>query len=275
MTGANANRHEGTTMNHRTQHPNRLLHLFLAVLLVASCTSASMEQRIKQSESLRNLGEAYLIENKTTMALKELLNAEKLYDKDPYLQNDLGLTYMAKDRMDLAVTHFKKAVELAPDWPNALNNLATAYLKQERWDLAIALLKRLSEDLLYATPQFAFLNLGWAYYNKADYSKAEKYYRDALQHYEDGFPKDGTYLKALVGLGRTFMKTGKMQLAMTHLERAVRFAPNLAEVQMILARAYVLAGDNASARIAYQRVVALEPETQLAEEARNAAKRLK
>ena len=262
-------------MGYRRTHIFGYVFLCAAALVLASCTSASLEQRKRQSESLRDLGEAYLVEGKTTMALMELIKAEKLYDRDPLLQNDLGLTYMEKDRLDLAIAHFKKAVELKQDWPNALNNLSTAYLKTKQWDLAIAHLERLSHDLLYATPHYAYLNLGWAYYNKADFDKAEKYYRDALRHYEDGFPKDGTYLKALVGLGRTFMKTGNIQLSVKHLERAVRFAPDLAEIHMILAQAYTLAGDNAKARMAYKRVLALAPETQLAEKARMAMGRLK
>ncbi|MBI9083929.1 MAG: tetratricopeptide repeat protein [Desulfobacterales bacterium] len=262
-------------MRYRRMHRIGLVFLCAAAFVLASCTTVSLEQRKRQSESLRDLGEAYLVEGKTTMALMELIKAEKLYDKDPLLQNDLGLTYMDKDRLDLAITHFKKAVELKQDWPNALNNLSTAYLKIGQWDLAIAHLERLSQDLLYATPHYAFLNLGWAYYNKADYGKAEKYYRDTLQHYEDGFPKDGTYLKALVGLGRTFMETGKIQLSVTYLERAIRFAPNLAEIHMILAQAHTRAGDNAKARLSYKMVLALVPETQLAEKARLAMEKLK
>lgn len=262
-------------MNDRMQRPSHLIHLILTVLMVTSCTSASMEQQIKQSESLRNLGEAYMIEGKATMALKELLRANAIYGDDPYLQNDLGLTYMAKDKLDLAVTHFKKAVALKPDWPNARNNLATAYLRQEKWDTAITYLKELSEDLLFTTPHYAHLNLGWAYFNKGDYPQATQYYRKALSHYEDGFKKDGTYLKALVGLARTHLATGKTREAVATLERAAQFGPDVAGVHFYLGNAYAQAGDRTEARRAFLRVMALEPDTQLAEEARMASQRLK
>ena len=262
-------------MGYRRIHRISLVCICAAALLLASCTSASLEQKIRQSESLRNLGEAYLIENKPTLALVELIKAEQLYDKDPLIQNDLGLAYMAKDEFALAEIHFKKALALKPDWSNALNNLATAYLKQKKWDIAIGHLRRLSKELLYTTPHYAFLNLGWAYYNKADYGQAEKYYKMALGHYEDGFSKDGTYLKTLVGLGRTAMKTGKTRLAVSYLEKAVAFAPDIADVWLIQARAYALAGDTAKARKAYRKVMDLQPASRLAEDARKGMAQLR
>lgn len=242
---------------------------------MAGCNSAGLEKRMKQSESLRNLGEAYMIEGKSTMALKELLRAEQLYADDPYLQNDLGLTFMAKDKLERAVTHFKKAVDLKPDWPNARNNLATAYMRLQQWDTAVTYLKELSEDLLYTTPHFAHLNLGWAYFNKGDFAKAALYYEEALDHYEDGFKKDGTYLKALVGLGRTYMRTGKISKAIAVMERAAAFGPDVAAVHLELGKAYAMAGNRDQARQALKRVSELAPDNETAEEARVVLERLK
>jgi type IV pilus assembly protein PilF len=258
-------------------NPYRFRSLFVLLLtasfIVSACT-ADLARRKKQSESFRNLGEAYMIEGRLTLALKELLRAQEVYAEDPYLQNDLGLAYMGRDKLDLAIVHFNKAVALKPEWPNARNNLATAYMRQERWDTAIGYLSELSEDLLYTTPHYAHLNLGWAYFNKADYGRARTFYRQALKHYEDGFKKDGTYLKALAGLGRTHLATGRVEVAIRFLERAMQFAPDVAGVHLHLGRAYAKAGKAALARSAFQKVMALAPESEMADEARTAEARL-
>lgn len=261
------------TIHHRPWR--RLLFLIAVSLLLNGCNSVGLEKRMKQSESLRNLGEAYMIEGKSTMALKELLRAEQLYADDPYLQNDLGLTFMAKDKLERAVTHFKKAVDLKPDWPNARNNLATAHLRQKKWDTAIGYLKELSEDLLYTTPHYAHLNLGWAYFNKGDFTKAALHYTEALDHYEDGFKKDGTYLKALVGLGRTCLRTENVSKAVRMLEKAAEFAPDVAAVQLELGKAYAAAGNRNQARRALMRATELAPDNDTAEAARVVLERLK
>ena len=253
----------------------RFLVLITIPLLLNGCNSVGLEKRMKQSESLRNLGEAYMIEGKSTMALKELLRAEQLYADDPYLQNDLGLTFMDKDKLERAVTHFKKAADLKPDWPNARNNLATAYLRLQQWDTAIGYLKELSEDLLYTTPHFAHLNLAWAYFNKGDFSKAALHYEETLAHYEDGFKKDGTYLKALVGLGRTDLRTGKIPKAVAVLERAAAFGPDVAAVHLELGKAYAVAGSRDQARQALMRAAELAPDNETGEGARAVLKRLK
>jgi len=119
--------------------------------LWTGCT-ANLENRKRQSEAKRNLGEALRKERKYTDALRELLNAEKLYAKDPFLQNELGIAYMAKKRPNLAVPHFKRALALKPDYAPAKNNLGTAYLELENWDAAISCFKEVAENLIYATP---------------------------------------------------------------------------------------------------------------------------
>jgi len=143
------------------------LSLFL-IFCIASC-AANVEVRKKQEEASRNLGEAYMQQRDFSSALREFLKAEKIYSKDPLLQNDFGLAYMAKGRLDLAVKHFKKAVKLKPDYAPARNNLGTAYLAKKEWDVAIACFKEIVDDVLYATPHYPLTNLGWAYYNKQEY----------------------------------------------------------------------------------------------------------
>ena len=240
--------------------------MFLLFFLV-SC-SANLEVRKSQEEASRNLGEAYMGQGDYTSALKEFLKAEKLYSKDPYLQNDLGLVYMAKKKIDIAINHFKKAVEIKPDYAPAKNNLGTAYLAQKKWDDAIACFKEITGDLLYATPHYPLSNLGFAYYNKKEYRLAEKYYQDALK-IEPGF------VYALSGLGKTYIATGRIPEAVTILEKATRNSPRSAKLYFDLADAYRLSQEHKKALDAYSKVLELAPNSPLAVEARKEAEKIR
>ena len=247
---------------------NRFIYVVLvSIFFLVSC-APNLELIKNQEEASRNLGEAYMGQGDYTAALREFLKAEKLYSKDPYLQNDLGLVYMAKAKPDIAIDHFKKAVEIKPDYTPAKNNLGTAYLAEKRWDDAISCFKEITGDLLYATPHYPLSNLGWAYYNKKEYRLAEKYYQDALK-IEPGFAI------ALRGLGKTYIAMGKIPEAVAVFEKAARNSPRFAELYFDLADAYRITNDYKKALDAYKKVIELAPDSPLAVEAQKEAKKIR
>ncbi|RZB34837.1 MAG: hypothetical protein SRB1_00605 [Desulfobacteraceae bacterium Eth-SRB1] len=238
----------------------------LLVFFLVSC-AANLEVRKKQEEASRNLGEAYMGQGGYTAALREFLEAEKLYDGDPYLQNDLGLIYMAKGKPDIAIDHFKKAIKIKPDYTPAKNNMGTAYLAKKDWDRAIACFKEITGDLLYATPHFPLSNLGWAYYNKKQFKLAEKYYQDALKI-------EPEFVIALQGLGKTYIAMGKFKEAVAMLENGAKNAPNLAPLYFDLANAYTLSHEYKKAISAYNRVIELVPNSPIAVDAQKKAEKI-
>lgn len=238
--------------------------LFLVCFL--SCAGNS-ELKKKQAEAIRNLGEAYMEKENYTLALRELLKAEKIYPKDPYLQNDLGLAYQAKRKTDLAIDHFKKALTLKPDYVDAKNNLGAAFLYKKDWNAAIKLFHEVAEDLIYVTPHYPLSNLGSAYYHKKEYDLSEKYYLEALDIKPD-------YSIALHGLGRTYLAMGRITKAVTAFENAVNSSPQVPEFHFALARAYTLSGDYQKARNSYNQVIYLSPGSPLAREAKMEAERI-
>ncbi len=255
----------------------RLLSFFLIILLstlACTATNKKQEKQERQAVAYRELAEAYFSERQYTLALQQLLKAERLRPDNALIQNDLGLVHMMKDRMDLSVQHFKRAVELKPDYAEALNNLATALLKKEEWDAAIVYLNKLSENLVYMTPHYAMQNLGWAYFNKKDYVQAEKYYQQAIKHYEDGFPKDMPYIRALGGLGRTYIAIGNFAQALSVLSRAAKEAPEIPDTYFYMGRAYEKAGQLKDAKMAYLKVVDIAPDSEIANKAARAALKL-
>lgn len=234
----------------------------LSILWIFSlfACAGTQAKRIKQAQVTRVLGEAYMQQGNFTEALREFLKAEKLNPKDHLLHNDLGLAYMAKGRLEKAEFHFKKAINLRTEYAPAKNNLGTVYLSQKEWDAAIAQFQTVAGDVLYATPHFPLTNMGIAYYQKKDYTSAEKYYQEALELQ----PEFGL---ALRGLGKTYIALNKLPEAVSTLEKAVKFAPQSANLQMDLANAYHMHGQTKKALFAYRKVTTLAPDSSLSETA--------
>ncbi len=234
----------------------------LSILWIFSlfACAGTQAKRKKQARLTRALGEAYMQQGNFTEALREFLKAEKLNRNDHLLHNDLGLAYMAKERLEKAEFHFKKAIDLRTEYAPAKNNLGTVYLVQKDWDAAIAQFQTVARDVLYATPHFPLTNMGIAYYNKKDYVSAQKHYQDAL----DLQPEFGL---ALRGLGKTYIALNKLPEAVSMLEKAVKVAPQSADLQMDLANAYHMQGQTKKALFAYRKVTTLAPDSSLAENA--------
>ncbi|MEA3231905.1 MAG: tetratricopeptide repeat protein [Thermodesulfobacteriota bacterium] len=241
----------------------------IILIVVAGCAD-NLKKSKRQSETIRNIGEAYLIEGNYTAALRELLKAEKIYPDDAILQNYLGLGYDAKEHYQEAVTHFKKALDIQPDYALAYNNLGATYLKMKEWDAAINVFKKLSANILYSTPHFANLNLGWAYYNKYDYTTSADYYQKVIKHYQDGFTKDLVFAKALRGLGKTYLATGNIGKAEKAMEEALSIAPDSPLLSMDVAKIRETLGKREQAIAAYRKVIKVAPDSELAVEAKKA-----
>ena len=130
-------------------------------------------------------------------------------------------------------------------------------MAKQDWDAAIEQFKTVAGDILYATPHFPLTNLGIAYYNKHDYTNAEKYYLDALE-LQSGF------VLALRGLSRTYIAMNKLPQTVATLEKAVAIAPRSVDLYLDLGNAYHMSGDTQKALSAYQKVMSLSPNTPMA-----------
>ena len=242
---------------------------FLMASQFYSCTAKkNVEERKERAEASKSLGEAYLRDGNFRAALKEFQKAEPMAPEDYYLQYDLGLTYYYLGQPDLAIAHFKKALALKDDYAPARNSLGNAYAQKKEWDKAIEQYKIVISDLLYATPEYPLSNLGRIYYEKKEYALSEKYYLQALKVKADFF-------YALNGLAKTYTAMGKVSEAVSNLEKAAQVAPESAQVHFDLAKAYSLKGDFRKAYAAYLRVVQLDPNSSLADQALQAAQRIK
>src|SRR3970040_2018834 len=87
--------------------------ILLLLLVMHGCATFAPDRR--QSMTHYRLGVSYLDKGDTASAIKELREAERLYNKDPKIVHTLGMAYFKKGEVDLAVQQFRKALELGPD----------------------------------------------------------------------------------------------------------------------------------------------------------------
>jgi len=240
--------------------------VLLACVLV-SCTTKNMEQQKLIAEKKRVLGEAYFREQKHPEALREYLEAEELYSNDHFLHDDLGRVYLAMGRYDLAISHFKKSLEIKEDFTPARNNLGNAYAVKKEWNKAIEQYEIAANSLLYATPYYPLANIGFVYYEQKKYDLAETYYKKALRAKRD-------YVGALHGLGRTYLATGRADEAIEKLDKAIELAPEGAFLYYDLANAYRQKGDNRKAYSLYLKAAELQPDSDLADKAKQEARKI-
>ncbi|WP_300674120.1 lipopolysaccharide assembly protein LapB [Desulfoluna sp.] len=244
----------------------RILLLLLTAALLTSCVSKTPLLR-KQSEALRNLGEAYLSQGNTTAALRELLEAESLFADDFLLQDDLGKAYTAKKRYETALIHFQRSMDLQPDYGPAKNNMGSVFLLMKRWDDAIAVLNQVSDNILYATPHYPLYNLGWAYYNKEMCDKALSYYNKALEIQPQ-------FVLPMRGIALCHMAEGRLTDAIHWLEKGVKAAPKFQQLHYELAGAYLKARAYDKTKAMLAKTMAIDPKTPLASKAERELKAL-
>lgn len=229
--------------------------LLLSVwMLNVSCagknTDASNQREI--AIAMKRLGEEYYNAGKYTLALKNLLAAYKTIPDDPYLNNSLGLVYLAKEKPGLAETHFKKALKLKPDYLHAKNNLGASYLKQQKWQFAIQCFNEVSENLLYATPEIALANLGWAYYHQKMFKKARRHFNQSLEIKPN-------YLISIHGLASILIETGHFHRAIDFLHHFLEKNPGAVILHSDLAKAYAGNKNYAQAKKSWKLVLKLAP----------------
>ncbi len=92
--------------------------------------------------------------------------------------------------------------------------------------------------------------------------------KPAIAAYSQALELDETNEKAHLGLGTAYFDTEQNQLALKHLQRASELAPRSGQVLVALGNVYQAMGNNAKARDAYERYLAVEPNGKFASDVR-------
>jgi tetratricopeptide (TPR) repeat protein len=151
------------------------------LLLAAGCASTqTTEIQRLQARAAYERGLADLRDGRMAPGLAALREAASL-DRGNALYHDtlgkwlLGLKH-PEARVE-AMAEFRRAIDLEPLNPDAHHDLGVALAEDARWEEAIAEYRRAIAIPIFAAPDAAYNNLGWALYSLGRYPEAN----DALQ----------------------------------------------------------------------------------------------
>lgn len=84
----------------------------------------------------------------------------------------LGWAYSMLGLLDQAIALCQQAIELDPAFGNPYNDIGAYLIEQERWEEAIPWLEQATAAPRYASPEFAYMNLGRVYTHLGDVKRA-------------------------------------------------------------------------------------------------------
>lgn len=160
----------------------RILSAVLLLTVFNACATTDNAENIQKAGAYYKIGVAYLNENKIQQAFVEFQKAYDIHPQNKEVLNAIGIIYLLHfDEYQKAIDFFEKAVRVDPSYSEAYNNLGVAHEKLGRYDAAISSYKKAVANLLYATPEKAFLNMGNAYYRMRDFNAAAHSFREAIK----------------------------------------------------------------------------------------------
>jgi type IV pilus biogenesis/stability protein PilW len=221
--------------------------LFAAIL--AGCAGPSADRK-KEADARMRMGVTYLEQRNLPSAMRELSKASELDPGNPEVDMSLGLAYQARGDLPKAEEYLRRAIDKKPDYAEARNNLGIVLAERKMWDEAIREFEAAAVNVMYATPERAYFNLGEAYRAKGDPAGAEGAYRRALR-------ANDRYAPAYIALSRVLGGQGKWNDAASILTRCVEVLPDYATGWMDLGRAWLRLSRPADALKAFEKVLAV------------------
>lgn len=195
----------------------RVLIVLIALSLVVSCASTSMESR--QASAHYKIGVAYLNQNMIQQAYVEFHKAYDLNPHDKEVLNAIGIIYLLHfDEPAKAIEFFGKAVEEDPNFSEGYNNLGYSYQKIGKFEKAISYYKKALSNPLYPTAEKAYANMGLSYYRLGRYNTALKAFKEALK-------REPSLVTAYMGLALCYNAMSRYGEASTAMTQAIKLDP--------------------------------------------------
>ena len=246
----------------------------------ASGTGPGAHDPARMSESEYDIArDLWLRRNQPREALAHALKAVDLDDSNADAAHLVALLYLdfcsrgpAECRLSEAEKHARLAMTDKPEFREAKNTLAVVLIHEKRYADAIAVLKPLTEDILYQTPENAWGNLGWAYLEQGSLDLAI----DALKRSVAAQP---LFCVGSFRLGLAFEKKQEFTSALEAFTRALETeAPgcnSLQEAFAARARVRVKLGDLDSARADLDHCATLSGKTDVGKECSSTLQKFK
>ena len=234
--------------------------------LLAGCAAQSGRPKgdpIRMSESEVDIAaDLWWRQNQPREALKHALEATELDSHNGDAAHMVALIYLHfcqfsqpdECHLDEAEKYARKALSLRGDDLQAKNTLGVILVHQHRSEEAIAVLKPITEDILYPTPEIAWGNLGWAYLDQGDLKRAVPALRRAVA-------AQPLFCVGNYRLGVAYHRSGQLDAAVDALDRALETqAPgcqNLQDAYLERARVHLALGQVGETRVDLDRCLGL------------------
>ncbi len=261
MTGNLAVHSQAVNQSRESVHPTLLSLKFTSLFFLLSiffflffsgCATTQHAENIKKAAAHNKLGFSYLNNRQINEAFIEFQKALKLDPKNKETLNYLGYINAGFNKYDKAISYYKRAIAIDPEYSDAMNNLGLVYLDIKEWDKAIKYFQAALRNALYRTPGKAYSAMGYAYYKKGDYIKAENSLKEALIR-NPVFPLSMYYL------GLVYIELEKYGPAIKELQKAVGIIPDYYDAHWELAKIYLRLTKKSKA-LKHLRIVAEENE---------------
>jgi Tfp pilus assembly protein PilF len=263
--------------------PRTYLLLPIVLAFLTACAPASgpgAQDPTRQAESEYDIArDLWIRRGQLREALDHALKAIELDSENAEYQHLVALLYLdfcarsqGECRLKEAEKHARLAVKLKADLREAKNTLGVILIHARRPREAVEVLRPLSEDILYQTPEKAWGNLGWAYLELGDADKAI----DALRRSIAAQP---LFCVGSFRLGLAYEKKGETRMALDALTRALETeAPECSRLQdavMARARVHQTLGETDLAKADLTRCTELSPSTASGKNCRSMLDQLK
>lgn len=242
----------------------RFLGSLVAMALLAglSACGPTLAQKKDQAAIHYRLGAVHLNDRNLADALNELTKAIEIYPDEPTYHDALGLAYLAKGMHKEALASMDKALSIDRNYSEAHVNKAAVYIDLQRWTEAIDESKAAVKNIFYRTPEFAWFNMGWSYYNLGEMEKAIESYSKAVEI-------KPSYAQGWYSMGLTYDKMNRSKDAVASYSKATAVFPGYLDAYFNMGMALVKAKDKPAAVKAFEKVIELAPASEKAQSARD------
>lgn len=156
--------------------------MLFSLLFAMACATLATEDALQKAGAHYKIGVAYLNENKAQQAFVEFQKAYELNPNDKEVLNAIGYIYLIYfDDTAKSIDFFEKAAKVDPNFSDAFNNLGFAHEKSGRFDAAVSFYKKAVSNLLYPTPDKAYIGMGNSYYRLGKYEDAINSFKEAIK----------------------------------------------------------------------------------------------
>jgi Tfp pilus assembly protein PilF len=248
--------------------------LFLAMTLLLACTGTTQSGTRPNSKSgsnplysltLQQQGSVLLQQGRYQDALERFEEADQHGPGNATVFNMIGICHLKLEEYEAALASFDQALLFIPSFTDARNNRGATYLALGQYRMAEVDFVAVLADKTYPHRWEVHYNLGMSHLQRSQLGSAEDNFRRAVT-------APAPVFDAFLRLAEIYHKQGKTESAIEVLREARFKFPDRFEASLSLARILLNGGRVKDARSFLDEVISADPESDLAQEARELIK---